>query len=181
MRVRKVDFQDLEKAPGGYSYGEALPEREGSPAPFNALWVNVKSGDETHVHRHFEEEIFLIVQGSGIATSGGEVAEVKVGDALYFPPLDDHTIRNTGEEDLVVLDIYWGNMKNVRTEDEKDSAEAEEEAPPKRVLVFAASATPNGDLHLGHLSGPYLSADIHTRYRRLAGDDAHLTFGVDSS
>ncbi|WP_368737243.1 class I tRNA ligase family protein, partial [Acinetobacter baumannii] len=33
-------------------------------------------------------------------------------------------------------------------------------------LVTAGPPTPNGDLHLGHLSGPYLAGDILTRYLR---------------
>lgn len=34
-------------------------------------------------------------------------------------------------------------------------------------LVTAAPPTPNGDLHLGHLSGPYSGADIRIRAHRL--------------
>jgi methionyl-tRNA synthetase len=39
-------------------------------------------------------------------------------------------------------------------------------------LVTATPPTPNGDLHVGHLSGPFLAADVYTRYRRLRGDRA---------
>jgi methionyl-tRNA synthetase len=39
-------------------------------------------------------------------------------------------------------------------------------------LVTATPPTPNGDLHVGHLSGPYLGADVFARYRRLRGDRA---------
>lgn len=37
-------------------------------------------------------------------------------------------------------------------------------------LVTSAPPTPNGGLHLGHASGPYLAGDIFTRIRRLLGD-----------
>jgi methionyl-tRNA synthetase len=43
----------------------------------------------------------------------------------------------------------------------------------RRVLVFPAPPTPNGDIHLGHLAGPYLGADYYTRYLRLGGVEAH--------
>lgn len=43
----------------------------------------------------------------------------------------------------------------------------------RRVLVFPAPPTPNGDIHLGHLAGPYLGADYHTRYLRLRGVETH--------
>jgi methionyl-tRNA synthetase len=47
------------------------------------------------------------------------------------------------------------------------------------VIVIAAPPTPNGDLHLGHLSGPYTGADIFTRACRLAGRDTELLIGSD--
>jgi methionyl-tRNA synthetase len=50
-----------------------------------------------------------------------------------------------------------------------------------RIMVTAAPPTPNGDLHLGHLSGPYLAADILTRYLRLRGTDAHYMCGSDDN
>jgi methionyl-tRNA synthetase len=37
------------------------------------------------------------------------------------------------------------------------------------VIVIAATPTSNGDLHLGHLAGPYLSGDIFARYLRATG------------
>src|SRR4051812_41923803 len=46
-------------------------------------------------------------------------------------------------------------------------------------IVSGSPPTPNGDLHLGHLSGPYIGADVLTRARRLLGDDAELLLGSD--
>lgn len=40
----------------------------------------------------------------------------------------------------------------------------------KHIVTFAPP-TPNGGLHVGHLSGPYLAADVYTRTRRLLGDE----------
>lgn len=48
-----------------------------------------------------------------------------------------------------------------------------------RVLITAAPPTPNGDLHLGHLSGPYSGADILTRACRLTGVEAFFLTGSD--
>jgi methionyl-tRNA synthetase len=46
-------------------------------------------------------------------------------------------------------------------------------------VVTAAPPTPNGDLHLGHLSGPYSGADIHVRAQRLQGGEALYLTGSD--
>ena len=48
------------------------------------------------------------------------------------------------------------------------------------VFVFSTPPTPNGDLHLGHLSGPYLGADVFVRFQRMNGVTAwHLTGSDD--
>ena len=39
----------------------------------------------------------------------------------------------------------------------------------QRTLVTAALPYANGDIHLGHLAGAYLPADIYVRYLRLRG------------
>jgi len=39
----------------------------------------------------------------------------------------------------------------------------------RAVIVIAATPTPNGDLHVGHLAGPYLSGDIYARRQRALG------------
>jgi methionyl-tRNA synthetase len=48
------------------------------------------------------------------------------------------------------------------------------------LLVTATPPTPNGDLHLGHLAGPFLAADAFNRFQRMRGNDsAYLTSSDD--
>ncbi|MBT2468887.1 class I tRNA ligase family protein [Streptomyces sp. ISL-66] len=46
-------------------------------------------------------------------------------------------------------------------------------------IVTAAPPTPNGDLHLGHLAGPYSGADIYARACRLRGRHSVFATGSD--
>ncbi|MFD5146109.1 methionine--tRNA ligase [Streptomyces sp. NPDC058401] len=49
----------------------------------------------------------------------------------------------------------------------------------QKLIVTATPPTPNGDLHLGHFSGPYLAADVFARHQARRGTEvAHLT-GID--
>ena len=49
-------------------------------------------------------------------------------------------------------------------------------------LVTGAPPNPNGDLHLGHLSGPFLGADVLRRYLALRGRTVHyVTYADDHS
>ncbi len=50
----------------------------------------------------------------------------------------------------------------------------------KRILVAVAWPYANGDLHVGHLAGAYLPADIFARYHRMAGNDVLMVSGSDS-
>jgi methionyl-tRNA synthetase len=49
----------------------------------------------------------------------------------------------------------------------------------KRTLVTSALPYANGPLHLGHLAGAYLPADIYVRYQRLMGKDIVWVCGSD--
>lgn len=46
-------------------------------------------------------------------------------------------------------------------------------------LITATAPTPNGALHLGHLSGPYVAADIAARAARARGESVLTVGGVD--
>jgi methionyl-tRNA synthetase len=50
---------------------------------------------------------------------------------------------------------------------------------PRRLLVTAALPYANGPIHLGHLAGAYLPADLFVRYKRLAGEEVLFISGSD--
>lgn len=142
--------------------------------PFGAAWAILAPGESTKHHQHQELETFFIVRGQGEMTVDGDTASVEPGSVVFHQPFHQHTLRNTSDaEDLLFLTVWW-----------EDRAVWAEEAPqrgdlPARVLVTAAPPTPNGDLHLGHLSGPYLSADFYTRYLRQRGVRGEYACGTD--
>ncbi|MCG8411692.1 MAG: methionine--tRNA ligase [Bacteroidales bacterium] len=50
---------------------------------------------------------------------------------------------------------------------------------PKRYLITSALPYANGPLHLGHIAGAYLPADIYVRYLKLKGNDVAFICGSD--
>jgi methionyl-tRNA synthetase len=50
----------------------------------------------------------------------------------------------------------------------------------RRILVAVAWPYANGSLHLGHIAGAYLPADIFARYHRMVGDDVLMVSGSDT-
>lgn len=48
-----------------------------------------------------------------------------------------------------------------------------------RLLVTSALPYANGKIHIGHVAGAYLPADIFVRFKRLVGDDVRFVCGSD--
>jgi methionyl-tRNA synthetase len=49
----------------------------------------------------------------------------------------------------------------------------------KRILVTSALPYANGPIHLGHIAGAYLPADIYVRYQKMKGNDVLFICGSD--
>jgi len=50
---------------------------------------------------------------------------------------------------------------------------------PSRITITAALPYTNGPIHIGHLAGVYVPADIYARYQRLQGKDVAFICGSD--
>lgn len=66
-------------------------------------------------HSHDDmEEVYYVVSGTGLMQVGDDEYPIETGDALYVPPGEFHTTRQTGNLPLVVV---WVTCK-VSREDE---------------------------------------------------------------
>jgi len=151
--------------------------------PFGAAWAVVAPGGQSKHHAHQEGETFLFAKGQGVMRVGDESHEVKTGDVVYQPPFQAHTLVNTSEtEELLFLTVWWEDLALwAGSAGRKTEGAAKAPERPLRTMVSAAPPTPNGDLHVGHLSGPYLAGDVHARYLRSRGVEAHYIFGTDDN
>ncbi|MDA9326151.1 class I tRNA ligase family protein, partial [Flavobacteriaceae bacterium] len=50
---------------------------------------------------------------------------------------------------------------------------------PKRYTITAALPYTNGPVHIGHLAGVYIPADIYARFQRMQGKDVAFVCGSD--
>ena len=142
-----------------------------------AGWGRVAPGARSRVDRHDETEFFVIVAGEGELLVDGRTHPARPGTVALFEPFESHVIANTGEADLVFLTQYWRDAARAQF---SARSRTRPHATGRPQFVFSTPPTPNGDLHLGHLSGPYLGADVYVRYQRLNGNQAwHLTGSDD--
>jgi len=56
--------------------------------------VEMEPGGVQHIHSH--EQVYYILEGSGVMTVDGERRPVKAGDCIYYPPFAKHGLENTG-------------------------------------------------------------------------------------
>ncbi|MFD7080704.1 class I tRNA ligase family protein [Streptomyces sp. NPDC059918] len=145
-------------------------------AGVGAGWGRVAPGRKSDPDRHDETEVFVITAGAGEVVADGDRQPVEAGSMVVFEPFDTHVLENTGDEDLVFLTMYWRDAGRAA----KAAGERGGRLAGRPQFVFSTPPTPNGDLHLGHLSGPYLGADAYVRFQRMNGAQAwHLTGSDD--
>jgi len=157
----------VKKSSPSYSYGmpcQHLDIPEGAAGGMTCL---LEPGKQSVFHRHHETEIFVIIKGKGQLIVDDEVSHFQAGDCIYLRPFVGHALRNlSNDSPIEFVALYW----------EGADPKPAEKTLPKRVLIFSTPPTPNGDLHLGHLSGPYVGADIYRRYLIQKGVEAvHIT------
>ena len=150
---------------------------EGGGLPFNLRRVTLRPGETTAPHNHHDTEVWVILDGRGEVVSDQERAQVAAGDTVRLPPLGVHTLRNTAEDrPLTFLTTWWEDMAALdRAHEERLGRPAGGERP---VLLLPSFPTPNGELHLGHVVGPFLGADLVRRGLTGRGIDAHLLLGT---
>ncbi len=126
----------------------------------------VEPGETTDPHQHDELETFVIVAGEGVLSVDAKSHQVAPGTVIQFEPFETHTLRNTGDADLLFTTFVWRNPDRAARKAPETDRRRFGERP---IFAFSTPPTPNGDLHLGHLSGPYLGTDVFVRFQRMNG------------
>jgi methionyl-tRNA synthetase len=172
--INEYDAEHLHRA-----FGIDMSTMELGPlddAGIGGGWGRVVPGGHSDAHQHDEIETFVIVAGRGELVVDSGRRPVAAGTVIQFAPFETHHLENTGEQDLLFATFYW--------RDPDRAARAAAAVPRRRfderpVFVFSSPTTPNGDLHVGHLSGPYLGADVFTRFQRMNGTRVWHIAGSD--
>ncbi len=137
--------------------------------PIGSTICRVDPLGSSKFHSHHETEVFWVFSGGGTILIDDELTQVVAGDVIVLPAFSNHILTNTSDsEPLDFLSTYWENPGRIF-----------HFRKPSRALVFSAPPTPNGPLHLGHISGPYLAADVVTRFLKSQNVDAHYISGTD--
>ena len=81
---------------------QKLPVFE-SPRYFCDLYC-LKPGQDQRIHSHAEsDKIYFVLRGKGFFHIAGEEKELREGETVIARPGQDHGVRNSAAEDLVLL------------------------------------------------------------------------------
>lgn len=153
-----------------------IEESEIDPRAPGVSLATLEPGAAGERNGHSYGELFYIISGEAVVIEeSGQQEKLCSGDAVYFAPLVERQILNQSDiQELHFIRIWWGA-----------------DCPPPQIpgdverplvtLVTATPPTPNGDLHLGHISGPYLAGDVIRRYLRMRGEEVHYITGIDDN
>lgn len=148
-------------------------------APFEGSWCVIKPGTQSTPHLHHEYEIFIAVKGTAVIHCEGKETVFETGDIVLFNPYTKHSVINNAEIDFEMYSIWWDKSMSDRFLQFEWKQENDEFNGTR--LIIAPPPTPNGDLHVGHMAGPYLAGDIHARFLRLKGRSVNYATGTDDS
>lgn len=84
--------------------------------------IVIKPGQAPSYQYHYKRsEVWTIVQGEGELKLDEKMSSVKTGDTITVPVGSKHQIRNSGNQDLIFIEVqlgeYFGEDDIVRLED----------------------------------------------------------------
>ncbi|MCX8515069.1 MAG: GNAT family N-acetyltransferase [Burkholderiales bacterium] len=136
----------------------------------NTSHFEIMPNQSTKWQNHIDYEVLIAFSGVGQLYSGESNDNARVinqYDIIPLPPFKPHMIRNVGTEPLKMGNIWWQEDDNISYEREQDTFNVKDESAI--TIILPSFTTPNGRMHLGHLSGPVLNADILHRTQKSLG------------
>jgi mannose-6-phosphate isomerase-like protein (cupin superfamily) len=73
-----------------------VSELAGGSNNLSITLVEMEPGGVQHIHSHEPEQMYYILEGSGIMTVDAEDRPVQAGDCIFFPSFAKHGLENTG-------------------------------------------------------------------------------------
>lgn len=80
-----------------------VSELTGDARNLSITLVEMEPGGIQRVHSHEPEQMYYILEGSGIMTVDDEQRPVQAGDCIFYPSFAKHGLENTGETMLRYL------------------------------------------------------------------------------
>ncbi|MBV9575560.1 MAG: class I tRNA ligase family protein [Gammaproteobacteria bacterium] len=147
---------------------------------YNSSRFVIKPNKHTRFHHHHDVETLIVISGKGKIRTDGYEKDLQQGSVINLSPLETHIIFNVSQnDDLIINNFWWSDNEYFKSSlNKKLSCDKEQNDPNEINLILPSFTTPNGNLHLGHIAGPLLAADILKRICINNGINAYLLSGT---
>ena len=88
----------------------AMPISAATGAPNTVVYLEVDPGKRIPLHTHNADEVFVVLQGTGIVTVEDEQVEASAGALAVAPAFARHGWENTGSETLKLVGFFGTNV-----------------------------------------------------------------------
>jgi mannose-6-phosphate isomerase-like protein (cupin superfamily) len=91
----------------GLVYWKTLISKGVTPSEHLTLGIaSLPPGGALREHRHEQEEVYLVLEGSGMVRVGDEEFPVEAGSAIFIPGGTLHSCENTGASELRAAYVF---------------------------------------------------------------------------
>ncbi len=101
MKTQVLDVHKLKKFSDDKRHMETI--WQGEDGKINLLCM--KPGQEITTHTHHGNHIWMVIEGKGDFMSGKQTQVIEAGKIVIVPAFEDHGIRNSSKENLVIASI----------------------------------------------------------------------------
>lgn len=101
MKTQVLDVQKLKKFGKEKFHKETIWSDE--HGGINLLCL--RPGQEIVTHTHHGNHIWMVMEGRGELVAGKQSQTIDAGKIVIVPAFEDHGIRNSSQEDLVIASI----------------------------------------------------------------------------
>jgi mannose-6-phosphate isomerase-like protein (cupin superfamily) len=103
-------WPDEEIATKGLAYWKTLISADLTHSEALTLGIaKIPPNEALREHRHLQEEIYLVLEGTGSVTIDGKTRPVEAGTSVFIPGDALHSCENTGEGDLHFAYVFAAN------------------------------------------------------------------------
>jgi quercetin dioxygenase-like cupin family protein len=88
----------------------AIPISAATGSQSTLVYLEVDPGKRIAPHTHTADEVFVVIQGTGIVTAGDEQWEASAGAIAVAPAFARHAWENTGSETLKLVGFLGANV-----------------------------------------------------------------------
>jgi mannose-6-phosphate isomerase-like protein (cupin superfamily) len=76
-------------------------------SPFGAMACFLPPGADSEPDCHDQEEVMIVLSGTGAVHIAAEVGSVTTGDVVLIPRNLEHVVHNSGAKTLSWVSLYW--------------------------------------------------------------------------